>query len=122
MKHKLRFLFTPNNDWSANIFFNNQFLNSLETIPSEFSFNFDIEEYNVLMFFFAKNNVDGRGFKIINAEYNNIALDNSLYNTEFLSSHPDYTKLTPCMDINLSGTWFLRFNKNYGNEIIRRYI
>ena len=122
MKHNLKFTFTSTSDWSATAFFNNQLISSLETIPDDWSFDFDIEEFNVLMFFFIKNDAQGDGFKILNAEYNHIDIVNNLYNTEFLSSHPNYGKLTPCMDINLSGTWFLRFSKNFGNEIIRRYI
>jgi hypothetical protein len=121
MKHKLKFSFTQSSDWSATVFFNNQLISSLETIPDNWSFDFDIEDYNVLMFFFTKQNQNGDGFKILNVLYNHIDIGNSLHNTEFLSSHPGYGKLTPCMDINLSGAWFLRFNKNFGNELIRRY-
>jgi hypothetical protein len=121
MKHKLEFLFTQNNDWSLTAFHNNQLISSLETIPINWHFDFDIENYNVLMLFFTKRNHEGSGFKILNVLYNHIDIGNSLYNTEFLSSHAEYSKLTPCMDINLSGVWFLRFNKNFGNELIRRY-
>lgn len=122
MKHNIKIQFEPNNNYEFVLFCNNKKILENNYISEEISFDFDIENWNIVMIMFKSKNQNSKGFAIKDIFYNNLPIGKTIYNsTEFVSSHPNYSKCIPCTDINLPGVWFLRFRDSLGKEIIRSY-